>query len=99
MTTTFCLRAAALMAMLAFVAVALALMPESCQRLDILVSLVLLAAAAGFVLYLPLGVAAGLEQVDMLMLGPLSVLGCAAAVASGAALLAAVNANAAAAWL
>ena len=99
MTPTLCLRAVALAAMLAAVAVALALMPESCQRLDVFVSLVLLGAAAGFVLYLPLGVAAGVENVDVLMLGPLAVLGCAAAVASGAALLAAFSGHSAASWV
>ena len=49
--------------------------------------------------YLPLGVAAGVENVDVLMLGPLAVLGCAAAVASGAALLAACSGHAAASWV
>jgi hypothetical protein len=99
MTPTLCLRVVALAATLAAVAVALALMPQSCQRLDVFVPLFLLGAAAGFVLYLPLGVAAGVENVDVLMLGPLAVLGCAAAVASGAALLAACSGHAAASWV
>lgn len=85
------MRAAAVAAMLAAVALALALVPENCRRLDVFVALVLLVSAAGFVLYMPLGVAAGIEQVDLMVLGPLGVLGCAAAVASGAALVAAIS--------